>query len=121
MLTVIICAVVFLCLFKLWEDEVGYLALELLVVVVIALFAVLFPLIYGDYMTDSGNIIETYEVSEVNDLYYYLDDGRLTDVTTIDHLTQADELKVVERRAKSSIWYWSISRTECYLPIVKQK
>ncbi len=122
MLTIVICVVVALIICRLWwrvddyRDVLGWI-----IVFICFLVAIFFPILYGSYVAHYSDIVKVYDVTEIAGKYYYLD-GKWKDVLGEGMLLiQSNELSVVDRKAPSSPWYWSIPTREAHIPVVKSK
>ena len=122
MLTVILSIVVIVLILVLWRKVDDYRVwLGWSVVIPLAFFASFFPVIYGDYIARSGDVVQVYDITEIDDVYYYLDNGKWVDVLNTNNISQSDNLSVVRKKGLPSIWYWDFSYTETRIPIVEQK
>ena len=124
MLTVLFCVMgigVLLLITWDWDDKEGRTIVAGILLAILVCFGLVFPFLYGESQTDIQSGVSL-DVKQDGGKYYYLSGGKWIDVleSDIQH-HQSDNLSVVMKKAPPSVWYWSISKIDAYIPIVESK
>ena len=122
MVTVLFCVVAILIVFMaFWRADDWRAGFSWFLVPLLVMFGLIFPFAYGGYVATNSPVVHTYEVAELKGSYYYLDGTEWRDVLSIQSPKQSDNLSVIDKQAPSSLWYWSVTIKEAYVPIVAHK
>ena len=119
MITVTSCAAVIVILCVLfWDEKNKYKAtIAFLVTAGLFCFGIIFPFVEGASVAQEYPPIQLHETKYVDGKVYYLNNGNWDDILSIVNIYQADELRVITRKAPPSIFYWSLPYKEAYIPI----
>jgi len=123
MLTVILCVIgIIIFGIMIWNAGDNPVVIVYISVILVLFFGgIIYPLETAHESAFGKEPIHNYEITEIEGIYYFYNNGRWVDVLDGHNIVQADVLEVVEYKADKSIWYWPRSYTEVRIPIVANK